>query len=81
MTTLYIVVASFLGAFLGCFQAINVVKRRVWLAFFTSAAIGVSQLTLFKLVPNITATSDGILYVLAGLVGSHLSMHIKRHES
>lgn len=74
VAALVIFVATFAWAFLGCLQAINVVeRRRVW-AFFTSIAIAVAHLCLYKTVP---ATNDvwGVsAFVVAGVLGSQLSI-------
>lgn len=75
---LLIFVASFCAIFLGCLQAINVVHgRRIWAAA-TSLAQGAAALTLYRLVPHVDTAIAAGAFLLAGVLGGQLSMHVTR---
>lgn len=81
MTLLLIAIAAFSSAFLGCLQAINVVRGHRVMAAFTSVAIGGCQLTLYKLVPHVDSIWQGLAFICAGLAGAQSSMLFKAwHE-
>lgn len=81
MTLLLIAIAAFSSAFLGCLQAINVVRGHRIMAAFTSVAIGGCQLTLYKLVPHVDSIWQGLAFICAGLAGAQSSMLFKAwHE-
>lgn len=79
--SLLILFCAFLGAFLQCLQAINITRHYVYRAFVVSIMIGVSQLTILKMVPSVSAWQDGFAFVLGGLIGSQLSMLVNRKFS
>jgi hypothetical protein len=78
MNIILIGISAFAAAFLGCLQAINVVKGRKVMAAVTSFWIAASQLTLFKLVPNVEGMGSIIAFIVGGLAGSQVSMLVKR---
>lgn len=79
--SLLILFCAFLASFLQCLQAINITRHYVYRAFVVSICIGVSQLTILKMVPSVTAWQDGFSFVLGGLIGSQLSMYVNRRFS
>ncbi len=77
MTVLLVGFSSFIAAFFICLQSINIVRGHKIRAAFTSAAIGLSQLVLLRLVPKDPDIWVGVVFILAGVVGSQLSMYVK----
>jgi len=77
MTNILIAIGAFGAAFLGCVQAINVVNGYKIRAAIFSTLIAISQLTLYKTVPNTTEVSSMLIFVLFGVVGAQASMYVK----
>ncbi len=76
MNNFYIATLSFLTAFLGCFQIINLARhRRVW-AGFTSCCIGACQLHIYRLAPSVDGVAGTFAFVLGGMFGAQFSMWI-----
>jgi len=77
MTTLYIFLSTFALVFALGFQSLNVNKGHYIAAFFTSFGIGLSNLVLFKTIPQ----AGGIeiaAFLLGGPFGIVASM--RAHE-
>lgn len=83
MTSLVVAVAvgAFLDSFLGCLQVINLSRGHRWWAAGTSCCIACSKLLLYKTVPSVTQVGEAAAFLLAGLAGAMLSMHIKQKYS
>lgn len=60
-------------------QSINNNHGRAVLAFFTSIAIGLSQVYLYKLMANASA-SEVVAFVAGGPAGNLIAQWIKRHD-
>lgn len=56
------------------FQTRNNIHNRYGLIILTSMFISTLNLTLLKIIPNITCISDGIAYVLGGATGSFVAL-------
>jgi len=74
-----IVIATFMSAFLGCLQVINLARQQRLMAMLTSVGISLSQLTLLKVVPTVDHWSEGLGFVVAGLIGAQCSMWVGNH--
>ena len=74
MNELLIGFLAFLASFLGCFQMINVTSNRRLMTAVTSCLIGVSQLNVYRLAPQVDGTIGVISYVIGGILGSQLAM-------
>jgi hypothetical protein len=72
--------AAFASVFLGCFQAVNVVRGRYGWAVVTSVAQSLAALTLYRLVPDVTTLSAGFAFVIAGVFGGQASMFATRRS-
>ncbi len=77
MTALLIFISTFALVFALGFQSLNVNNGHYKAAFFTSFAIGLANLVLFKTVPQ-DDMLDICAYLLAGPFGITASM--KAHE-
>ena len=74
MTELTLALGAFLVAFTGCIQAVNIVNGYRIRAGFTSIVIALSQLALYKTIPQTTDLGHITIFVLFGLAGSQSSM-------
>jgi hypothetical protein len=78
--SILILLATFAQVGLGCLQAINVVEdRRLWAAA-TSIAQALTALTLYKYAARIDSTEAVLAFVVGGLLGGQLAMHIGRRR-
>lgn len=73
MTSLALFVSTFVLVFALGLQSLNVNGRHFAAAFFTSFAIGASNLVLFKLAPNAGAM-DIVAFMIGGPLGIITSM-------
>jgi len=78
MTELLLFVSTFTLVFLLGFQSLNVNGGHYWAAFLSSFGISLSQLVLYKLVPDATL-SQVAAYMLGGPLGIVASMWAHRH--
>lgn len=81
MILLLVFVASFSSVGLGCFQVVNVMRSRYLLAALTSLAQGVAVLTLYRIVPHVDTMAAGAGFLLGGVFGGQLSMHVTRRRA
>ena len=78
MHELIIFTAAFASVFLGCFQAINVVRGRYAWTALTSMAQSCAALTLYHTVPTVTTAPAALAFVIAGVLGGQFSMLVTR---
>lgn len=79
MTALMLFASTFAVVFTLGLQQLNVSGDHKVLAFFTSLAIGASNLVLFKLLPGPTSGLELAAYLLGGPFGIVTSMWAHPH--
>jgi hypothetical protein len=79
MNALLLFVSQFALVTLLVVQSQNNTHGHGTLAFFTSIAIGITQLAAFRLMPNADAL-EMVAFVAGGPFGNVLAQWIKRHD-
>ena len=75
MNTLIIFTASYCVVFASGFQNRNINTHQYFAAAITSSVIGLFNLQLFKLLPNVSTFWEGAAYCLGGSLGAISAMH------
>lgn len=78
MNSLIIFAATFVTALVGCLQIIHLAERRQVPVAIASVFIGIAQVVLYKLVPEITHLYEGAALVLGGVAGSNLAIRFTK---
>lgn len=78
MTALLIFVCTFLISCAVNFQTRNNMQSRLTMIGLTSIFIGCLNLTLLKIIPNITCVSEGLSYIFGGAFGSMFAVIIHK---
>jgi hypothetical protein len=79
VTAFLLFVAGFGVVFLLAAQSLFINNGRYGQAFCNSLLIGVCQLVLYKLAPNLEAGVDAVAFLLGGPFGVVAAMWIWRH--
>jgi uncharacterized membrane protein YuzA (DUF378 family) len=78
MNAVILFLSTFGVVFFLSFQSLCVNSGRVWLAAVNSALIGIFNLLLFKIAPNISGYGEILAYVIGGPVGVCLAMQLHK---